>query len=486
MNIKTKLIKNIYWILIVFLALVFRFSFYQQRIILNQDQGRDAVIALHALRNNLIPEIGSPSSAGPFNFGPWYFWSIMFWEKILPFNIGPWIGFTLMSVITVLLYAAMGKMLSGKTGIITGIIAAISFGPVINSTDMLNTVIVGFSSSLAFYSAISFLKKQKLLWLILCGFAVGLSINFHFQSMGLLSLLLLLVLLNNYSILKRIKIGLITGVGLFISFIPLFWFDFHRNFVWIKSVFEYYTIGVKKFYVPVRWLTEITDFWPRLFGSVTTGFPSLGYIWVLLGLLVIILFIVKKEKIEKSWIFLGVSFLIQILLIRYYQGARSREYFIAIHGYIILICSWILINLIKFSQKIGILILIIFLSLTTFQNYQTIKKYPSQANLVFSVKKELDLKVKENINIFQYQDSNMFTMPLFYLYYFQNRVSDDGKAIGICDSNRHECPQKFFLEKNNYRLYELNSPTETAVFNQVTSRQIYEILYINYGLLNKK
>src|SRR3989339_485020 len=279
--------------LIILVAVVWRFWDYQNRWVLNQDQARDATIALYALRNSKVPEIGSPSSAGPFNFGPWYFWLIMLSERIVPTVVGPWIGFTVLSVISVILYYLTG-------GWITGILAAISVGLVENAPDMLNTVIVGWTSAVALWA----LWRKKY---FLMGLFVGLSINSHFQSWGLLSLIVAAVVLEK----ERLKTMWRSGAGLATSFLPLLWFDVRHGLVWARSVVEYYTVGVKRFYVPVRWLTEVRDFWPQLFGSVTVGIKGFGYVWLVAGVVAIFLMIKNKKKIERFWLILGLSLLIQ-------------------------------------------------------------------------------------------------------------------------------------------------------------------------------
>ncbi len=482
MSLKKKILENKWLILIILIAIFLRFTFYSNRLILNQDQGRDATIALYANRTGIFPIIGSPSSAGPFNFGPWYFWLIMFWEKIIPFAIGPWIGFTLMSVLSVFFYAKTGETLAGKKGmIITGLIAATAPGLVVDGPNMLNTVIVGFSSSLVFFTIAKFFKEDKIIWAILLGFFVGLSINFHFQSLGLLCFPLVTVLVNKFSLTKRIKIAFSSFIGLLIAFSPLIYFDIIRKGIWIKSVIEYYTVGVKKFYVPLRWLTELRDFWPQLFGSVTTGIPKVGYLWLILGLLVLFLVLKKKEKIDNFWLALGLAMLIQVFLMRSYKGPRSNEYLIAFQGSIILISSWILINLYNFKKNICVILLTLIVFFASYFNLKQIKEHPSQNKAIFSIKKELDSQVKGNIKIFGYKDSNMVAMPIFYLFYYQNRISDNGQSFGFCDNNRLTCPSGYFMSKNNYFIYKLDELKNKTDFNQLTPESTYHILMVNYG-----
>lgn len=466
------------WGLVGLIAIILRFYNYANRWVLNQDQARDAVIGLFGLRNGLWPEIGSPSSAGPFNFGPWYHWLIMIFEKILPFAAGPWVAFTFLSVISVLLFAMIGKKYYGDKGIIIfGLMAAITVGQVEIGPDMLNTVIVGFFSAIALWATMKLLEEEKFRWAILVGAGVGWAINSHFQAWGLMSLPLAIFLVNKFSLWKKIKWLLAMGLGWLITFIPLLRFDTGHNWVWIKSVIEYYTVGVKKFYVPVRWLTEIRDFWPQLFGSVTVGINWFGYIWLILGLIVLGVIIKKRKKINKFWWILALSFLIQIGLMRMYKGVRSKEYLIAFHGYIILFCSWIMAEWFKLNKYLGIIILSTVLILAGINNWKNIYEHQSQAKTILEIKKEIDERIKYPVMIEHFKESDMASMPLFYLYYLENRIDKNGVTISICDGNKYECPDKEAINKNNYRIY-INKSFE---WYRLTPENIYGRLMVNYG-----
>ncbi|MCX6726361.1 MAG: hypothetical protein NTY75_00900, partial [Candidatus Shapirobacteria bacterium] len=457
--------KKILLIIIIVAAVFWRFWDFGNRWVFNQDQARDAIISLYANRNGLIPEIGSPSSAGPFNFGPWYDWMIMFWERAIPTVNGPWIGFGILAVTSVVFYYLAG-------GWIAGILAAVAVDAVQNSPDMLNTVIVGWSAAIAWWGTKKLIETENWRWGILVGLAVGLSINFHFQALGLLAIPMVIFIINKFDFKK----GLAMTGGLFAAFLPLIIFDINRNGVWIKSVIEYYTVGVNKFYVPVRWLTELRDFWPQLLGSVTIGRESFGYVWLILGGIAVILAIKNKNKINRFWWIVGAVFLIQILLMRNYKGVRSREYLIAFQGMIILVCSWIVAEWYKLNKYFGLIILGVVIILAGVNNWQNIKQSPSQAKAILEIKKELDSKINGQIRIEHYQQSDMVSLPIFYLYYRENRIGDQNK-ISICDGNKYSCPNGEIINKNNYKIY-LNS---ALVWDKLTPENIYDRLMVNYG-----
>jgi hypothetical protein len=448
--------------------------------VLNQDQARDATISLYGLRNNLVPEIGSPSSAGPFNFGPWYFWIIMVMTSVSRgWIMGPWVGFAILSVTSVLAYLLIGKKVGGKSGaVIFGLLAALASGQVENSPDMLNTVIVGWSSAWGIYFVVKMIEDKKIWWGILAGFFVGLSMNFHFQALGMGSLLAVAIIINNFKIMDKVKAGVAMAVGWLIAFTPLLLFDIKNNGIWIRSVIEYYTVGVKKFYVPVRWLTEIRDFWPQLFGNVLANAGWLGYIIIFLGMAIIFKKRKELDKIPKSvWVMMG-SLLVQVLLMRFYRGVRSREYLIAFHGYIIFLTGWIIIEIYKRMKDWGIVILGLVLMVAGWQNWRIINNRPSQAKMIEEINNKLTIEGISKIDIYNYQESNMVSLPVFYLRYVDNLISTDGQKIGFCDGSRYSCPKGEMFERKNYKVYKLD---KTIGFSQLTPKIIYDMPMVNYS-----
>ena len=76
--IKINKIEILLFCLVLFSAIFWRFTNYSNRWTLSQDQARDAIIALEAIKEKGLPLLGPPSSAGPFSFGPTYYFLIIF------------------------------------------------------------------------------------------------------------------------------------------------------------------------------------------------------------------------------------------------------------------------------------------------------------------------------------------------------------------------------------------------------------------------
>lgn len=475
MNIgKNKLSFHHFALISIFLfALFWRFANYSNRWVLNQDQARDVTITLYGLRNHTLPLLGSPSSAGPFNFGALYFWLLALVTFIFPFISGPWVAFTLISAAAVFVFYCLGLLLGDrKLALLLAALWAFASGSVAISTDMLNTVIVAPAVALALLFTIAYLQTQRLRYAFFQAFCIGLAQNFHFQSLGLFSLLLATFLLQSGSFKKRLSYAIIAAFGWSVSFVPNFYFDVTHHFVWSQSVITYYTGGVNKFYVPVRWLTELRDFWPQLWGQVTTGFPFFGYFLIP----VFIFSLLSRPK--RSLVVIILSFLFQVLLLRYYKGVRSSEYFIFLYPYIVLFVGytcWSLINRFFFPGLIFTLVVFIFASLS---NIQSINKL-SQAPAIFTLKQALDRITPGSVDLYSYPASNMASLPIFYLLYQENRISSTGTPLVVAINATQSAIYTLPARKDNS--YQLLDPSKVTIkVDRFTPSKIFNWVYVNY------
>ncbi|MCL5783774.1 MAG: glycosyltransferase family 39 protein [Patescibacteria group bacterium] len=484
-------------ILIVFVASFFRFANYSNRWILNPDQAWAGVIALQETREGNFPLIGFPSSAGPFNFGPIYFWLTAAFD-ILPFGaVGPWLGFTLLSTLAVFAFYYFGKVTFDQTfALIISAVAAFSVSLVVQAPDMLNTVLVAYLATLSFLMVGLFLKKQKLIYGYLLGIGVGLAINSHFQALGLLTLLPLAVLINDLNWKKKFLSGIIIFLGLLTAFVPLLTFDFSHNGVWHNSVLDYYLHGQDKFYVPIRWLTEIRDFWPHLFGIVTINIAQAGYTIIFLIFVACLLSFKKKIPLPKVWWVFCLSLILQILLIRYYKGPRSPEYFFFVYPFIIFFTAWAIWVFVKVRKIIGFTLLSLVLLISGYSNLKIINNPFGQAPFIFSIKAEMAKSGIDNVNFYTTSPArNMFSIPLFYLYDWEGKISTSGFKIGACENLalkdektgqiREACPKaKILIDKGKYKVYDLNGLSEEEITNlgfiNLTRNNLYNWIYTNY------
>lgn len=440
---------------ILLIGLFWRFYNYPSRWVLNQDQARDGIIALYSFRHLQLPLLGPTSSSGPYNFGALYYWLVIPVTFLFPFAAGSWVAFTLISTLTILIFYLIGKNLANHhLGLILALLAAISPSQVFYSTDMLNTVITAPTGALALLFTIKYIKTSQLRFALLQGLFIGLAQNFHFQALGLFALFLTTFIFQKTSLTQRVKYTFLAGLGWLFTFLPNLYFDLTHHFAWTQSIINYYTTGVNKFYVPIRWLTDIRDFWPQLFGQVVTGFSYLGY-------LLIPLFLFSLPKSKRPILTITATFIIEIFLLRYYKGTRSPEYLIFLHPIIILLAGYGLFCLSKYP-KIFILTSIIISA--TFFNIKNISQY-SQAPKIFQLKQSLDRQFSGKISLYSYPNSHMASLPVTYLLYRESRLSQDGTPVGIQ------------IVDQDYQIIPLPDP---KISDLLTPQKIYSWIYINY------
>lgn len=458
---------------VLFLSFFARYYRFDNRFVLNQDQTRDTIMVMYAIDHHQALLLGSAASAGPFNFGPTYHWLIGLSKLILPLSTAPWLLFTFIACLTPLIFFLITKKL---LGLILAIIACLSSLTIQNAPDMLNTILVFYLTSLAFLFLSHYTQKPSTRNLFLVSFFISLATTPHFQSLGLFSITLIF-LLSNIKKPKKI-IAIITGSLL--PYLPNLIFDLSHNFAWTKSVFDYYISGQSRYYYPVRWLTDIFVFWPQLWGQTIGLLPQLGYALIILFFIALIL---GRQTILKQKFFLIIlsSFLFQIILIRYYKGPRSIEYFFTFIAYFIYFTGWSLHQIITKSKLIGYTLLLSLSVLLLFQDYQLITTQTSQAQQILSIKQELETKTGQNQFAFYTESgNNMINLPLFYLLYDQNQIQDDAYKIGTCNQF---CPpaEKILVSSAPYTIYDLTNQ-DLNQYQHLTANKIYNWLYINYQL----
>lgn len=470
---------------ILFFALFWRFANYQNRWTLNQDQARDAVIALYAIETKQIPLVGPPSSAGPFSFGPVYYFVIIIFTLALPFLInGPWVGFTLLSVISVYLFYLVGKNSYDKSlGFILASVAAFASANVFNAPDMLNPMLISFATIAAFLSV-----RHA----FLAGFFVGVALNFHLQALGLLFLPVFSLLINQENLRQKITYSLLAVAGLITSFTPLLYFDFLNSGVWIKSIFNYFLVGQNKFHDTHSFASEIIIFWPGFFGEVISGNPLFGYFLILIIFISVFISFKKKVKLTKFWIIIVLTFIAQMMVLKFYKGPRLPGYLIVYHPFIIFLVGWAVWVIWKLQKIIGIFILLIILSFSSWSDWKIINT-STQNSLLFQLREKIDKYSGGEKAVYSYEGSNTVSLPLFYLWLKEGKVGE-GDKIGICKYSivRGEslsdyienCAGEEYLLTGllGIKVFDLNSAAEKELkkTSKIDSKIIYDWIYDNY------
>ena len=335
--------------LTIALAVFFRTYNYPNRVSVNSDNSRDVQVALFAADNLELPQIGQFSSAGPFFYGPWWYW---FLEAISFFPLGVlthWYFMTLLSLLFVLGVYYLGHYLGSKwLGVLAALFAAISPAQIENSFSAWNPSIIPLLVLISLIFLIRYYQYRKATDIALLGFTVGLALSIHFQSILILPTLLTATAIIKLPVKNYLKHLFILGISVLIPFLPLIQFDSRFNWHNFKNIYFYLTVGQYNIWVPNRWLTYAGKYWPETWGSIIGGHYAVSLI--ILGLLGL-LFISKLKTYKRHLPFylIAVTFLMEIVLYRYYRGERFIYYSYFAHPSVILLTAWVVYQL--FRQK---------------------------------------------------------------------------------------------------------------------------------------
>jgi hypothetical protein len=465
---------------ILFLALVLRLYNFSDRLWFGPDQGRDALIGLESIATRHIPLLGPPSSAWGFNFGPLYYHLISLFHMVLPGALAPWIGFLILSILAVGLFYHLGQLLGGRVlAILLGLLTAINIPSLHNAGNLLNTVLAMYATFFVIYLLHLSLTKGRPRVYIFFGLALGLAVNSHLQSLFLLSLPVLATIYLLWIRRDWLRFIGLTGTGLILAFLPLMVFEYQHNLAWIKSLIDYSLVGQYQFYVPIRWLTEVTVFWPQLFGSLTVGLPMLGYPLTLMVGVVIIVAIYKRQ-LPITMLVLLVCLFLEVINIRYYRGPRSAEYFLTLVPFFLIFIGWSLWYMTQLSRVLaGILIAIILVS-TLPQIWITLNSSTGSSQIIDFADK---LKGQQTA-LYLTPRSEMAGHSLGYLLHYSDHLSLDGVPLVLCYS-RHQvdiCQGiEPMLEAGEYSLIQVEPSSQSA---ELFRPEIFiPRLYNNYQLI---
>ena len=182
-KIKKDPLFSILLLVIAVFAFFFRVVNYNERIYVQADNTRDVQVARYAFDNLKIPQIGQFSSAGPFFYGPWYYW-FLGTISFLPLGaLTHWYAMTLIYLFFIYLIYLIGKDIGGKyVGLLASLLTSVSPAQINYSFSTWNPAIVPILSLLILMFLIRLFKHAGFINIFILGFLVGLTISVHFQS----------------------------------------------------------------------------------------------------------------------------------------------------------------------------------------------------------------------------------------------------------------------------------------------------------------
>lgn len=297
------------------------------------DEGRDAIVAKDILHGHLTL-LGPRASAGDFFLGPIYYYMMAPFLLFSNFDpVGPAVMIALFGIATVFLVYYVGlKMFNAKAGLMAAALYAVSPLVIAYSRSSWNPNPMPFFSLIILYILFLAIKNQTKKLFLIVGFLLGIAMQLHYLTTFLAVIIFFFVLFGEI-IVERKKIVskyLWHYLGIFggfiVSFSPFLAFEARHGFANTLTIFKFiFSDNTTKSYIPHHsFIGNVTDVFFRIFGRLTTNFPSPDFqkvypqnelfIWQALTLLLAVcsiasLFYVKgrlKILLLSLWLFFGI------------------------------------------------------------------------------------------------------------------------------------------------------------------------------------
>lgn len=360
---KKKPLKNkLHLYLLVFILLIgffFRFYHYFDRVGLSADSNRDAFVAIEGAKTFQLPLIGPFTSIAPVVTGPWYWYQIIFSRIFLPVAYSPWLYLGFLSLLLIVVVYRIGILLESKTfALILALIVAFSPDQISTAYQLNNPVVVGFFATFMFCLFLEIIiKKRSSSWGYLFGIIAGMTFTVHYQTFPLLPLVFLLL------VFKRPKTFFKTIIGFMITLTPLLFFELNNHWYNTRNIIDYLCFGQYRIWVSNRWLTFITDFWPKFWVFVVGGKPYLGIFLMIASSIILIEKFIKDKQKRKLLFCIGITFFIGVVFVRYYRGEKFFGYLKFLHPYLFLFTGYVLYWFWQKKMLLGIFSIIVYLYL---------------------------------------------------------------------------------------------------------------------------
>lgn len=343
--------KKMSWgiILLAALAVFLRLYNLPGNFTIGGDGARDVMIAHEAIRRGELPLTGPFTSAGPFVFGPFFYWLVIFAFLFLPFGLlSPWVLVFVIGVTFVLVMAAIGNLLGGKRlAIFAGLLAATSPQMILRSRALTQHTVVALATSLVILFYILLWQKKRLFWAFLLGIGLGIAVSLHYQALNLLFFLPAIFLIPKVNWRKKIFYSLAAFGGFFLLSLPIIIWDSQQNFANLRNILDYLLIGQYRIYVPTSWKLFLFQQFPNYFSFVAGGVFPVG---------VVVFFASVLYSLRQRGVTLVIAgiYLVLLLVNRYYRGERFE-------GYLIYFAPFILLFTAIFLSRLGSLFLVVVL-----------------------------------------------------------------------------------------------------------------------------
>ncbi len=430
-------------LVVLLIAFLTRFYNFHQHYGLGGDDARDVMIAREALQRHEVPLIGSFSSAGPFVFGPLFYWTIMASILVLPFPfISPWIVIGSMSIVTILILMRASYLIAGERfALLTGILAATSPQMISRALSLGQHSYISFIASLLILNYILLWQRKKIKYGIFIGLCLGIGLSMHYQAINLLIFIPATLLVPGIELRRKIRMIVGLTVALLIPSLPIIFWDAQQSFANTRNILDYLLIGQYRLYVPNSWKLFLSQYFPTYWSFVLGAFKPIGILLMISTGLFILRQVIKKQ-LPSVLTMISVVFLCMVIVNRYYHGERSEGYLLYLQPFIILLtsyCIYLLIAKTRYPDWYDILVRtggIMLLFLALIGNLVYLQKHIQYKSTVGAIEKSVaELKHKYPNTKFSVYDygwqSGNWSQSLSFILERENLIDKKGMPIGF-------------------------------------------------------
>ncbi|MCL4397654.1 hypothetical protein M1403_01355 [Patescibacteria group bacterium] len=427
--------------IILLLAFVIRLRGFDLRFLFSSDTARDLLVARGAIKLNQLPWVGSFSSAGPFVFGPNWYWFLMLPIILLPnVFLSPWLFMLVISLGFVWLLALAGKILGGKRlGLIAALIAAVSPAVIGISSYLTQHGLVEICAAVALVGFLAYLKSGKMRFVFLTGLGAGAAVSLHYQGVYLLVYFPIMFFVKIRDIKSAFKFAVASGLGLVLLLWPMLLWDSSRNFRNLEQLIYYFRVGQYRFWVSDRWLLYVGSFWPTFLGKIAGGPFVAGMLFGLSSLVVISVSVIRR-KVSLTFLYFLAAIGIQIIWLRYLRSERLDGYLIYFHAGLILLVGWVLNQILRINKILGLLASFSLIVSGLYFSKDTMN-YNNNFQRLAIVRDQLEKKFPgEKLAVY---GKGLATSNVSYSFSLALEASGDesdfGRPVGICLYSSENC-----------------------------------------------
>ncbi|MBI4066939.1 glycosyltransferase family 39 protein [Candidatus Gottesmanbacteria bacterium] len=472
------------------MATILRFYRFPNRWGLLSDDARDVLIAKEALGRHELPLFGSFSSAGPFVFGPLFYWYIMSSYLLFPDALTiPWVILGFLGILTVLLAVKIGNVLAGRRfGLLIGLVTAYSPQLISRALVLNQHSLISFLATLTLLFLILLWKEKRLIYAFLSGLSIGAAISLHYQALNLL-IVVISPLLIPMRFKKKLMCLIAILIGIFIPSVPLLYWDWHQDFANTRNIIDYFLIGQYRLYVPNSWKLFLFSYFPSYWAFVAGGSIWIGRIlFYLAGIFVFIQFL--RKKVDRLFLVLGMFFAFFMILNRYYRGERSEGYLIYLSPFILLFTAWTIHviflyydkskhSFLSFFFRTFVLIFGIGIIIGNTFRFRERIFYNNKVDQVTATITKLQNKYPAKMfSIYDYKwGSSTISYPLVVFMADKKLISRDGLPLGVtCGVYKTPIPTMFH---EGCKIYDLSADKKrfnTTLWTNVNPASVYDDL----------